>query len=404
MGRGLVRTTPLGRIAAATAALLVGAMTAVGAPASAQTEPFDLQLSPDGGTRYLDPGQEAVRFGLCTTEPALVSIIIRDAQGALVRTFLDDSPWNDLCADGFAFTEFWPTRDDNGNDVPDGVYTVEISGRSEAGETDAEVIQLGVIDDVVVGDFIPPNIVNGPFELQMFLNPDFTDLVTVTEIRLLCYTGVRVTTTIGSVQFPASGVVAAVPGDSTPCPVGEQVLTCEMTWIDPFDVTHEWTCGGWQITFEPPPPSFEIGLVENYSQPEEYRFHFDERGGRLAFCLSRSGTVDAVVRNSAGQVVRTLASDQAFLPSSCSSNPPVTNLNWDFRDEGGSLVPDGDYAITVSATDTSNPSATAELTVTWHVSSLTTGEFVSPVPGQFVAGPETYEFHRHRASLRRTRS
>ncbi len=135
------------------------------------------------------------------------------------------------------------------------------------------------------------------------------------------------------------------------------------------------------------------GSSPNYSEPEEYRFHFDERGGRLAFCLSRSGTVDAVVRNSAGQVVRTLASDQAFFPSSCSSNPPVTNLNWDFRDDGGSLVPDGDYAITVSATDISNPAATAELTVTWHASSLTTGEFVSPVPGQFVAGPETYEFH-----------
>jgi hypothetical protein len=59
MGHGLVRSTPLGRIAGATAALLVGAMTAVGAPASAQTEPFDLQLSPDGGTRYLDPGQRS---------------------------------------------------------------------------------------------------------------------------------------------------------------------------------------------------------------------------------------------------------------------------------------------------------------------------------------------------------
>jgi flagellar hook assembly protein FlgD len=366
-------------------------MTAVGSPASAQTEPFDLRLSPDGGTRYLEPGQQGARFELCTTEPALVSIIIRDAQGALVRTFLDDAPWNDLCAEGFAFTDFWPTTDDNGNDVPDGVYTIEISGRTEAGETDAEMIQLGVIEDLVVGDFIPPNIVNGPFELQMFLNPDFTAIATVPEIRLLCHTGDGGTIPIGSVQFPASGVLAVVPGDSTPCPVGEHVLTCEMTWIDPFDVTHERTCGGWEITFEPPPPSFEIGLVENYSHPEEYRFPFD--GGGLAFCLSRSGTVDAVVRNSAGGVMRTLASDQAFTASSCNSNPPVTSLSWDLRDDGGTLVPDGDYAITVSATETSNPSATAELTVTWHVSSLTPGEFVSPVPGQFVAGPETYEFH-----------
>ena len=129
-----------------------------------------------------------------------------------------------------------------------------------------------------------------------------------------------------------------------------------MTWIDPFDVTHERTCGGWLITFEPPPPSFEIGLVENYSEPEEYRFHFDERGGELAFWpVAGSGTVGAVVRNSAGEVVRTLASDQAFIASSCNSNPPVSRLNWDFRDDGGSLAPDGDYAITVSATDTSNP-------------------------------------------------
>jgi hypothetical protein len=31
--------------------------------------------------------------------------------------------------------------------------------------------------------------------------------------------------------------------------------------------------------------------------------------------------------------------------------------------------------------------------VTWHFADMRTRQFVSPVPGQFVAGPETYEFH-----------
>ena len=160
-------------------------MTAVGSSASAQTEPFDLLPEPRrrhplprAGSRSC-PSDSARR-----SQPSSASssgIPKARSSGHSSTTLLG----NDLCAEGFAFTDFWPTRDDNGNDLPDGVYTIEISGRTEAGETDAEVIQLGVISDVVVGEFLPPDIVNGPFELQMYLNPDFTAIATVTEIRLL---------------------------------------------------------------------------------------------------------------------------------------------------------------------------------------------------------------------------
>ena len=275
------------------------------------------------------------------------------------------------------------------------MYTVEISARTEAGETDVETFQLGVIQQQgIFEQFDVPDPIRGPFEIHLQMAPWFVDIAaTVSSITLRCYNE-GVPTTIGGIdEVPPDGQ-AVVPGDSTPCPLGENnLLDCDLTWLDPFGVRHEWNCDQ-RVTFaEPFPTNFEIGLVDNYAQPEEYMFHTDERAGRLEFCLSRDGTVDAVVRDSSAQVGAHLGNPSGLPQSPCDSNPPVTELMWDFRDDSGTVVPDGDYTIEMSAIDTSSPPESATRTVTWHVSSLTTGQFVSPVAGQFVAGPETYEFH-----------
>ena len=182
--------------------------------------------------------------------------------------------------------------------------------------------------------------------VQLF--DEFLDTFTVTSVSARC-----IVTTIGSTSEVQPDGTAVVPADASPCVEGTYQLECRVSYVDPFGVSHEWHCLGVTVTFAPPlPATFEIGLVENYSEPEEYRFHWDERAGRLAFCLSRPGTVDAVVRNSSGLLVRTLASDQAFPASPCDSNPPVTQLEWDFTDESETVVPDGDYTVEMSATDT----------------------------------------------------
>ena len=129
--------------AALTAALLL-ATSAAAVPASAQAEPFDLRIRPDSGSQYLDPGASATLFWLCVTEPASIDIIIRDAAGELVRTLWQDIPWTGhLCADGYS-APGWDLTNDAGQSVPSGVYTVEISARTEAGATDVETFQRGV--------------------------------------------------------------------------------------------------------------------------------------------------------------------------------------------------------------------------------------------------------------------
>ncbi len=394
MSSGPTRRTTSRWVAAVVVPLVLLSMTAVTSSASAQAEPFDIRIGPDSGSQYLEPGATYADLWHCITEPAFVTIVVRDASGNLVRTVWDEIFWSEpLCADGYISPQWNPLTNDGGQGVPSGVYTVEISARTEAGATDVETFQLGVVREQFVGSFEVPDVIRGQFEMVVDLSPWFVEIANVTNITLKCYTD-GVPSTIGSIdQVPPDGQ-AVVPGDSAPCPIGENnLLDCDLTWVDPFGVSHARDCDQ-RVTFAQPfPASFEIGLVDNYAQPEEYVFHEDERAGRLEFCLSRPGIVDAVVRSSTGAVVRTLAADQSFPQSPCDSNPPVSELVWDFRDDDGTLVPDGDYTIEMSAVDTSDPPETATLTLTWHVSSLTPGEFVSPVPGQFVAGPETYEFH-----------
>lgn len=374
-------------------AALLAASGAIGAAAPAGAAAFDVRVQPGSGSQYLEPGATFTNLFFCTTEPAVVDIVVRDAAGDLVRTLGQGMPWSTLCDDYSA--PQWDLTDDAGQGVPNGVYTVEISARTEAGATDIETFQRGVIRQQGIGEFTSPGEIRGAFEMSVQLAPWFMDIATVTGITLECYPG-GVPTTIGSIDTVPPDGQALVPGDSSPCPLGAfNLLGCDLTWDDPFGVGHSWICDH-RVTFAQPLPSeFEIGLVDNYSAPEEYRFAF-EGPGRLSLCLSRSGTVDAVVRDASGNAVRTLATDQPFPASPCDANPPVSVLEWDYRDDGGAVVPDGDYRLELLATDSSGgtPPATAARTVLWHVSSLTPGEFTKPAPGDVVSGPETYEFVR----------
>ena len=215
------------------------------------------------------------------TEPAFVSVVVRDTAGTLVETISEgeillEGP---LCADGFAAFQ-WQVAG-----FPNGVYTIVFSARTEAGETDVETVQRGLIEQQSIGTFTVPEPIRGAFEMQVQLSVEFVEIATVTNITLRCYNE-GVPTTIGSIdEVPPDGR-AVVPGDSTPCPLGPNLLDCDLTWLDPFGVSHEWNCDQAVTYAEPFPTSFEIGLVDNYAQPEEYVFHWDERAGRLEFCLA----------------------------------------------------------------------------------------------------------------------
>ena len=72
---------------------VAAALGAVAMPADA-AEPFDLRIDPESTSRYLEPGASYTNLGFCTTEPAYISVEIRDAGGALVKEL-----WNELYID-----------------------------------------------------------------------------------------------------------------------------------------------------------------------------------------------------------------------------------------------------------------------------------------------------------------
>ena len=86
---------------------------------------------------------------------------------------------------------------------------------------------------------------------------------------------------------------------------------------------------------------------------------FAAPGGILTSVYSVTGdtAITAYVRNSTGQVVRTLATNLPVAQGSSS-------LTWDGRGDGGSALPDGGYTLHLDSHDPSGNATTAETTIT----------------------------------------
>ena len=378
------------------AASLVAVAAALGGmsvPAAA-ADPFDLRIHPDSTSRYVgEYGDASLDF--CTTEPAYTSIEVHDASGTLVERIRDDE-FNAYACDFTYYLEEWDRLDDEGSRVPAGLYTVTFRARSESGATDVETVQIGVYwEEPARYTYLPVIHIDQPFEVEIQLEPWFFELATVTDITLWCNDFRETALVIGSVDGVGTDGRASVPGDPAPCAPGDSALYCAMTWLDPFGFEHTWSCSQTTTFVAPIPTGLEIGLVYRYSWPEEHFFHL-EGPADVSFCLSAPAIVDAVVVDEAGTVVRTLASGESFPASPCDSNPPDTVLTWDYRDEAGGLVPDGEYQVEMAATaqSGSDPPETASRTLRWHVWNLSPGEWVRPVPGSVLSGSQTAEFHR----------
>jgi flagellar hook assembly protein FlgD len=392
------------------AMLAMGVGVGATAPPAAAAD-LEVRIHPDSADQYVNPqGVTYVEF--CVTEPAYVGVVVRDAQGVEVRTLREET-FSDVGLCPASLGSGWDLRDASGEFVPAGVYTIEITARTEAGETAVASARRGVFQ--APGPFLsfdlPEQPTNGPFELGVQFPAWFTEVVTVGRVTLRCtewpgqpYIEIG---GVDGISADGSAVIAADPlRCRTPTIFDSNPVRVHADWIDPLGFEHvNDPVGLVDIDFgETQSATFRIGLTQAfgpqtgdvvYSHSEQYVFHFEDV--RVGFCLSRAGLVDAVVRDAAGQVVRTLVTDRAFAASACASIPPVTVLGWDQRDDAGEFVPDGDYTVELSATDASgqsSPPDTAELSLLWHVSGQEPGELVRPAPGDAVSGAEEYEFVR----------
>ena len=106
-------------------AVLAAALGAIGAAAPAGAEAFEVRVRPDSGSQYLEPGAIHTDLWFCSTEPAFVDIVVRDAAGDLVRTIWQDVFRASPLCDDYAAPQ-WDLLDDAGQGVPSGVYTVAI--------------------------------------------------------------------------------------------------------------------------------------------------------------------------------------------------------------------------------------------------------------------------------------
>lgn len=396
------RTTPslLRRLARGLLAAGVAAATLTVVPvAPAAAASIDVQIDPSTGDRYLELGERTAWITHCLSEPAYLSMVVHDHEGTEVSTIrrgrFTTSP---LCHDGFASTG-WALDDDAGVQVPDGEYTIEITAWLDSGETDTEIIRVGVHHLQTAGYLDLPNpdprvsvTVDGTVDVPGYLLSTFAEIFTPVSAQISCFP--RTDLPIGSTTTFAPDDTFVVAVDTRPCRREENTLRCTLRSVDPFGREHEDHCGTESVfVVDPIPDTFEVEFQDHDSSPDEdYRFHF-ERPLPIHACLTRPGTLTAEVRDSTGNTLRTIASEP-ITTSRC--HRTGRRIEWDLRDAAGEPVPDGTYAVELTATDSSGaetPPAQITRTLQWHVFGGTPGHFTAPAPGAVLMGIEPFEFH-----------
>ena len=118
--------------------------------------------------------------------------------------------------------------------------------------------------------------------------------------------------------------------------------------------------------------------------PDGNGFEDDLNAG---YCLSSDATVDVVVRNSANALVRTIETGTSVSAAAgaCGAFGVLSSsFDWDGRNTGGTMVPDGLYHVIVTAHPATGP--TAQYSFDTAVDTTPVATVVTPTQGQTVTG------------------
>jgi flagellar hook assembly protein FlgD/PKD repeat protein/lysophospholipase L1-like esterase len=311
------------------------------------------------------------------------------AGGDVVRTLREETQLpSAICGRWWSSNyDYWDGRDDEGDPVPDGDYTLEVLATDSSGRTGSSSVAVGV-------DRRLPGVVSAP-----------ADGATVSGTATLEFTpteGITVDSVyfwVSNQQVSCSSPTATAPDEdgawrvtldtAAACGDGERTLNAQVQWRDGFGGQHYWNTPATAVHLDNPAAP-EVSL--EISEPRVFSPNGDgqEDTASARWCAVDDiygGDLDTAVRvrDAAGAVVRTLREELRAPSPYCQSWwGGFTDDSWDGLDDDGAPVPDGDYTVEVTSTDASGLSSTknADLVVDRRLP----GALTAPEPGGTVAG------------------
>ena len=256
-----------------------------------------------------DGQEDTAQVGFSISRDATLDITFASAGGTILR-HLDDVP---ATADYSWFT--WDGRDDDGDVVPDGIYTWTITATDSDGGTGTSSGELQVVT-TLPGTITAPTAgatLSGPFDVTFEADP----AVDVASVNFYRCDGPSWECFVGSAEPDADGIATATLSDENRAQ-GDWQLTADVHWRDAWDLDHSYRSPGVAVTIADP-------LHISVDETEDAWFmgggSFDTR-----FQLNRPAHVTATVVNQAGETVSTILDDDI------STGNQV--VSWDGRRDG----------------------------------------------------------------------
>jgi flagellar hook assembly protein FlgD len=336
-------------------------------------------LSPD---RYFSPngdGQEdtaSVSYQLWT--PAHVDIVIRNSSGARVRLLESGTSHNE---GGQSFS--WNGLNDGGTVVPDGVYTYAITAQGSFGAAANATGHIGVDTRAPVS----------------FAAPSPTDALAGTiTARVVPASGLSLTSANFSVdgcQNPNLGgpywgncnqtsstvnadgsISGSLNTDSWYS--GANVLRVLAGYTDQFGQNHSYNAS--EPVSVPRPVQITDLSPDRYFSPNG---DGQEDTASVSYSLSANANVTVSIADSNGTTIRAIETNRQRTAGS-------QNFRWDGLNDGGTVVPDGVYTYTITATDING--ATANATGHIGVDTRPAGVLTMPQANDTLSGIARYVY------------
>jgi PKD repeat protein/flagellar hook assembly protein FlgD/pimeloyl-ACP methyl ester carboxylesterase len=333
-----------------------------------------------GGNRYFTPNgdgqEETATVYYCLSVNSNITATVTNAKGVVVRTIESETPITANPSCNYYNSVTWDGKNNSGDVVPDGEYTLHIKAVDEYGRPGETETQLG-IETQTPGTLtapMPGSPLSGAAKWVFTPTPGFT----VSSVYLYCEGG-------GSEQVltPEPNGTFAGSLETTECSNGENHLAASVGWTDPLGASHGWTSPSVPVTIKNAPQLSIYSGGERYFTPNG---DGQEETTTVDYCLSVNSNITATVTNAKGIVVRTIESETPTFANNCNYD----SVTWDGRNGSGEVVPDGLYTLHIKAVD--EYGQTGETTTQLGIETQTPGVLTAPTPGSSLSGSAGWVF------------
>ena len=330
-------------------------------------------FSPNG-----DGQEDTLTVSYYLSQAANVDVVVHDAANADVRVLLSGAShaagWDSVTWDG---------KNTGGTIVANGAYTLAFQAVGATGS--ASATYATAVDARVPGVLNQPQPGETLSGMQSFVFTPTAGFSGIGTVAVDC---------IGQANAPAGNGTFTASGDtSTTCPDGAQTIAAHVSFTDGLGASHTWDSPGVSVTLVEP-VRVETAWT-NYWPSRVFSPNGDGQEDSVAtrYCLSRTATVDIVVKNESGTIVRTLQSNTSvdgtfFATGGCGYGQQA--VSWDGKNNADVVVPDGNYSIVVDARDSDGNTATAQYETA--VDTRQPGTLTVPASGATLAGNASFMF------------